>query len=106
METLIKDTLTLARQGNQASDLELNDLAELVIPCWQNVDAADATLVTETAQEIRADRSRLQQLLANLFSNAVEHGGETVNITVGDLDNQSGSPGPRPVLQEGAGLTS
>lgn len=90
MEALIDDTLTLARQGHQASDLETVNLSELVTTCWHNVDTVEASLVTETDQEIRADQGRLQQLLENLFSNAVEHGGGGVNITVGDLDHESG----------------
>jgi len=31
------------------------------------------------------DRSRLRQLLENLLRNAVEHGGENVTVTVGNL---------------------
>lgn len=36
---------------------------------------------------ILADRSRLRQLLENLFRNAVEHGGDDVTVTVGELDH-------------------
>ena len=35
---------------------------------------------------IRADRSRLQQLLENLFRNTVEHSSSNVSITVGVSD--------------------
>ncbi|WP_274326146.1 ATP-binding protein [Halosimplex sp. XZYJT29] len=34
-----------------------------------------------------ADGDRLPQLLENLFRNALEHGGDDVRITVGDLDD-------------------
>lgn len=44
-----------------------------------------ATLTIETTRPIMADRSRLKQLLENLFANAVEHGGGNVTLTVGDL---------------------
>lgn len=47
---------------------------------------AEATIVTDTDQRIRADRSRLSQLLENLMRNAVEHGGSDVTVTVGELD--------------------
>lgn len=43
-------------------------------------------LHTSTLRSVRADRSRLRQLVANLLRNAVAHGGETVTITVGELD--------------------
>ncbi|MCD2203295.1 PAS domain S-box protein [Halobacterium sp. KA-6] len=84
MQTLIADLLTLAHEGNQVSDLETIDLRALAEDCWQTVETADATLQVETNLHIRADRSRLKQLLENLFRNAVEHGGEAPTITIGD----------------------
>jgi PAS domain S-box-containing protein len=83
--TLIDDLLTLAREGDAVGDLVSVDIAALVERCWQNVDTADATLSVEAERTIRADRSRLQQLVENLFRNAVEHGGDGVTVTVGDL---------------------
>jgi len=87
MESLIEDLLTLAREGEAATDPEPVELAGLVGASWQNVDTADATLSVETDRTVRADPSRLQQLLENLVGNAVEHGGEGVTVTVGDLEN-------------------
>jgi PAS domain S-box-containing protein len=86
METLIDDLLTLTREGERVDETDAVDLADTVDRCWRTVETADATLVVETDRTIGADRSRVQQLLENLFRNAVEHGGETVRITVGDLD--------------------
>jgi signal transduction histidine kinase/PAS domain-containing protein len=85
MEALIDDLLTLARQGEAVSETELVDLATLADGCWENVATADATLVTDIDRRIRADRSRLQQLLENLMLNAIDHGGEDVTVTVGAL---------------------
>lgn len=85
--TLIDDLLTLAREGESVSNVETVDLAEICENCWQTVETDDATLSIEADQTIRADRSRLQQLLENLMRNAIEHGGENVTITVGDLDD-------------------
>lgn len=53
--------------------------------CWQVVPNDDATLVVESDQTILADRSRLQQLLENLLSNAVTHGSTDVTISAGGL---------------------
>ncbi|MFB6295480.1 MAG: GAF domain-containing protein [Halobacteriales archaeon] len=74
MEALIEDLLTLAREGERVTDVEPVDLDELLGNCWRNVETGDATLVIETDRTIRADRSRLAQLLENLMRNAVEHG--------------------------------
>ena len=35
-----------------------------------------------------ADERRLQRLFENLYRNAVEHGGEDVTVTVGDIDGE------------------
>jgi len=86
METLIDDLLTLAREGDRIRETEPVDLAALVDGCWETVGAADATLRVETDRRIRADPSRVRQLLENLFSNAVHHVGAGVTVTVGDCD--------------------
>ncbi|WP_121820589.1 PAS domain S-box protein [Halostella salina] len=85
MRVLIEDILTLARDEDTVGEIEAIDLGALVESCWQTVETAEATLRTETDARVRADRSRLKQLLENLVRNAVEHGGDEVTITVGDL---------------------
>jgi len=85
--SLIEDLLTLAREGEQASERETVDLAKMCDGCWQNVEAVDATLVNEADRRVRADPGRLKQLLENLMRNAVEHGGEAVTVTIGDLED-------------------
>ena len=87
METLIDDLLALARDGRSGDEMEAVDLQALAENCWQTVDTADATLSTETEQLLFADRQLLQQLLENLFGNAVEHGGAAVEITLGEIDD-------------------
>jgi PAS domain S-box-containing protein len=90
MGKLIDDTLTLARHGETVADVESASLRELAEGCWQTVGTADATLAVETDTTIRADRSRVRQLVENLFRNAIDHGGPTVQVTVGDLDDSTG----------------
>ncbi|MES3518208.1 MAG: response regulator [Natronomonas sp.] len=87
MKTLVDDLLTLAREGETATDPRPVGLGDLAESCWLNVDTADGTLVVDTDRTITADRSRLAQLLENLIRNAVEHGGEGVTVTVGELDD-------------------
>ncbi|EMA07767.1 PAS domain S-box-containing protein [Haloarcula vallismortis] len=85
MDTLIDDLLTLARDGASPASPVVVDLEPFVQTCWQNVDTKAATLRTDIDRSIRADESRLRQLFENLVRNAVEHGGEDVTVTVGEL---------------------
>jgi signal transduction histidine kinase len=84
---LIDDVLSLARAGKQVSESEPVELPTLVRSCMDNVETREATLDIDAHASIRANRSRLSQLLENLIRNAVEHGGEDLIITVGDLDD-------------------
>lgn len=84
MNVLIENLLTLARTGNEVGDLEDVALEAFVERGWETVGTAQATLRTETDLRLRADRSRLKQLLENLIRNAIEHGGEGITLTIGD----------------------
>jgi PAS domain S-box-containing protein len=86
MDALIEDLLTLAREGNRVQELELIDLSTLAENCWQNVETNEATLETDSEQTIQADEGQLKQLLENLIRNAVEHGGDDITVTLGDID--------------------
>lgn len=87
MGALIEDLLALARQGNRVSDTEPVDLDKLVGSCWHNVATAEATIKTNPIRPFDADRSLLQQLLENFFRNAVDHAGENVTVTIGELSD-------------------
>ncbi len=85
MERLIDDLLSLAKAGEQIDEKEPVALADVVEACKQSVEGPDATLVVDTETTVLADPDRLRQLVENLLRNALEHGGETVTVTVGDL---------------------
>lgn len=87
MEELIEDLLTLAQQGDQVSELVATDLATLSSSCWANVATAEATVQVKVTRTLRVDPTRTQQLLENLFRNAVEHGGDDLSVTVGELED-------------------
>jgi len=54
---------------------------------WATIDTVDGTLTVADDPGIRADATRLQQVLENLLANAVEHGGPEAQVTVGALDD-------------------
>ncbi|WP_302080020.1 PAS domain S-box protein [Salinibaculum rarum] len=89
METLIEDTLTLARDGQTVAETEPVAVDTLAENCWDTVATGDtaATLDVGDPLCIEADADRLQQVLENLFRNAIEHGREDVTIHIGRLDD-------------------
>jgi len=87
IETLIEDVLTLARNGDPVDETEPVVLSDFVDTCLEGVETAGATLVVETEQTVQAEETRLKQLVKNILRNAIDHIGEDVTITVGDLDD-------------------
>ena len=87
METLIDDLLALTREGYSEADERVVDLGSLAGECWETVETGRAGIRVESDSRIRADQSRLRQLLENLFRNAAEHGGPDVTVTVGDCED-------------------
>jgi signal transduction histidine kinase len=90
MDGLIDDLLTLAKQGQSVGEVEPVALPELANTCWQTIQTGEATLTVEAECVLRADAKRCQQLLENLIRNAIEHGGEAVTITIGELADEDG----------------
>ena len=90
MEAMIDDLLLLARQGKTVGETEQIVLEELVSGCWADMETGDATLTLEGEAIFAADRDRLTQVLENLLCNAIDHGGESVTITVGVLGDENG----------------
>jgi len=90
MEALVEDMLTLAKQGSAIDETEPVSLSALVDECWTSVDTADAEVDVVSDLDFHADRSRLRQALENLFGNAVTHGGSSVRVAVGALDDGTG----------------
>ena len=87
MESIVEDTLTLARQGNTISDTESINLTDIVGKCWANIDTDEAAIEIVDETTFQADPDRLQHVFENLFRNATEHGGADVTVRVGSHDH-------------------
>jgi PAS domain S-box-containing protein len=86
-EALIEDLLTLARGGDSVGRVEPVSVPSLADECWQVTPNDEATLAVDAEVTVSADRSRLRQLLENLLTNAIKHGGRDVTVRIGDLDD-------------------
>ncbi|MFB6168763.1 MAG: response regulator [Haloferacaceae archaeon] len=84
---LADETLALARKESDKRGVESVELANVAEACWQTVETNGATYTVETDRRVRADRTLLQEMLENLVTNAVQHGGADVSVAVGDLEN-------------------
>ncbi|MGZ0747543.1 GAF domain-containing sensor histidine kinase [Haloparvum sp. AD34] len=73
MEDLITDVLTMARQGQDVSEMESVSLASITEGCWDSIRSPDSELRGVGDLTFRADQDRLKQLFENLFRNSVEH---------------------------------
>ena len=85
IERMIDDTALMLQRDDPDLDQDDVDLASACQDAWKMAPSSAAQLEIATSLQIYADEDRLMQLLANLFRNAVEHGGEDVTVTVGDL---------------------
>ena len=86
MEILIEDVLRLARAGETVGERAPVDFAELGHRCWHNVETKSGDLKIDLDVAIKADETRLQQLVENLFRNAVKYAGDDVTVTLSKLD--------------------
>ena len=103
MGAIIDDVLTLTWGGRdlRPDDLSPRSLGALAEAAWEQVDTAEARLQLDAPPSFRCDKDRRQQLLENLFRNAVEHAGEAAVVRAGGLpdefyveDNAPGIPEP------------
>ncbi|WP_192498487.1 PAS domain S-box protein [Halorussus halophilus] len=100
IEDMVDVMLVVARGHEAVSTGTTVQLADASQAAWEEVDAPDATLELELDGEIEADETYIQHLFRNLFENSVEHGSESVTITVGEL------PTGFYVADDGTGISS
>jgi PAS domain S-box-containing protein len=91
MTSLIDGLLSVAREGRTLETPVSISIASVVGAAWESVDTDAATLtVDDGVGTVTADPERLQRLFENLFRNALDHGGESVAVTVGALAGDEG----------------
>ncbi|GAA0666315.1 PAS domain S-box protein [Natronoarchaeum mannanilyticum] len=90
IDALIDDLLTLARQGDSVGEIEAVALDAVARDAWETADTAEASVEFDDPPTIRADESRLRQLLENFFRNAIDHGPDDVTVGVGALPEGEG----------------
>ncbi|SEW02743.1 hybrid sensor histidine kinase/response regulator [Halobacterium jilantaiense] len=83
MDSLISDTLALARQGQLVTETEPVSVAAVARECWGRLTTDGATLDVVSDATVAAAENRLQQILENLLRNALVHGGRDVTVRVG-----------------------
>lgn len=76
-----------AKEFEALDELEARDLEETARAGWASVQTADAELRIDDSGSIIADHDKLERLFANLFRNAVNHGGRDVTVRVGMLED-------------------
>lgn len=89
IEHVLTDELALLR-GQEIGEMTDRELADAADEAWASVVTGDAELVIDDSAPLRADQALLMRLLANLFDNAVTHGGEEVTVHVGMLESEPG----------------
>jgi PAS domain S-box-containing protein len=74
VQGLVDELHDLAKQGTTVDEAAPVDLETVAREAWDVVEGPPGSITVESTRTIDADRTRLGQLLENLFRNAVEHG--------------------------------
>ncbi len=92
IEIIIDDILELTREGNNIDELKDTDLKTIVEKSWGMLELSDSELNIEDTITFKSDKSRLKNVLENLFRNAEDHSPDNkqTKIIVGPLSNENG----------------
>lgn len=83
MDDLIEGLLSLATAGKSVDSVDRVSIESTARRVWSRLETADATLTVEGPDAtVLADGDRLEQLVSNLFRNAIEHAGRGVAVRV------------------------
>ncbi|EMA62063.1 PAS/PAC sensor signal transduction histidine kinase [Halorubrum distributum JCM 13561] len=111
MDELVEDLLSLAREGRSVGETDPVSLAAVAREAWSSVDTGGATLTVEADGTLEANRTRLRELLENVFRNSAEHGRDSpedplsVRVGAGTLCDEDGEEVPGFYVEDdGTGL--
>lgn len=92
IDSIIDDALTLAREGQALDERDWFNMGDIVEDAWGMCDTPHANLDVRMPESTRihTDPNRLQTVFENLIRNSIEHGGESVTIRVGLLEDDDG----------------
>jgi len=85
MDRIIQDGVQMV-EGEEVTDSETASIEDLANQCWGVMNGQDAELTVTEDIGVTGDRSRIQQLLENLFRNSIKYGGTSPSIRVGPIE--------------------
>ncbi len=94
---MVGDLLEMSRLDAGAADLHTEPflLDQFIVKVANKYEVSDVPVITESAWQhtpVLADRRRFEQVLANLFVNARNHGGGMVKVTIEGGQSPTGKP--------------
>ncbi len=92
IENIIDDILKLTREGNNLDELKETDLESIANESWGMLKFSDATLEIKDSIIFKSDKSRLKNVLENIFRNSEDHSpnDRKTKVIVGVLPDKSG----------------
>ncbi|WP_303842664.1 histidine kinase N-terminal 7TM domain-containing protein [Natronobeatus ordinarius] len=102
MTEIVDDLLELARAGEEIGATNSCSLRSAARDAWETTDTGETRLEIGDSRLIEADRTRLVQLLENLFRNAVEHSSTSPRSNAHEDAVEHSSTSPRSNAHEDA----
>jgi signal transduction histidine kinase len=87
LEVYLADLNTLEQQGTPVEAIEDIEIADIAETTWNRIQTGSATVDIRATRSVSANRDRLVEAFRNVYRNAIDHGGEGVTVTVGDLED-------------------
>lgn len=111
MKLLVEDLLALTRAEGSRLDKHPVDVLEIALAALSSAQAAfpdrvvDITNDTATVPLVDGDPDRLHQVLLNLITNGLRHGGEDAQVTIGLKDDPDSTAVIIDIEDDGKGMS-